>query len=84
MAKARQSADGAAATRDAAASLATAEALEILDCIRRDLDGVAALVDRERSSLKGGKQISSKRLARLRLVAQDLDSANRLAGRSRR
>lgn len=84
MAKARKSVERSAPQLDAGASLATEEALEILECIRVDLDGVAALVERERSALRSGKQLSSKRLARLRLVAQDLDSAHRLAGRSRR
>ncbi len=83
MTKARKSPDDSGSP-DAAASLARAEAIEILECIQRDLDGVAALVDREKSALTTGKRVSSKRLARLRLVAQDLDSAHRLAGRSRR
>lgn len=84
MSKAKQTRDTTKGAKDAAADLAAQDALDLLSCIRADLTGVERFVEAELSALKDGRRISSKRLARLRLVAQDLDSAHRLAGRARR
>lgn len=84
MSKAKQTRDTTKGAKDAALELATQDALELLACIRSDLEAIERFAEAELSAVKGGSRVSSKRLARLRLVAQDLDSAHRLAGRAQR
>lgn len=84
MSKAKQTRETTKGAKDAALDLATQDALELLTCMRSDLEGIERFVHAELAAVKDGRRVSSKRLARLRLVAQDLDSAHRLAGRARR
>jgi hypothetical protein len=72
MAKSRAHEVGEDAARSEAASLVTA--------IRRDLESLTAFLDTEAANLDR-KGASAKRVARLRLIAQDVDSAATFARR---
>ncbi len=72
MAKSRADEVGEDAARSEAASLVTA--------IRRDLEALSAFLEAEEANLDR-KGLSAKRVARLRLIAQDVDSAATFARR---
>lgn len=63
-----------ARSHDATADAARSEAVGLLDAIRRDLGVLSAFVDAEEANLDR-KGLSAKRVARLRLISQDVGSA---------
>lgn len=81
MGKSNKSRERSTDAREAAAAVATAEAQDLLESMRRDLASIEAFVDAE-AAATADKRVSTKRMARLRLVAQDLRSASKLAERS--
>jgi len=66
---------------DRGSDAARAEALRLLTEIRQELDELAAFISAEEASLDR-KALGPKRVARLRLIAQDVASASGFARRS--
>lgn len=67
--------------RDEAVDAAHIEAQQLLRTMRKDLDALRAFLDAEEQHL-GRKQASAKRVARLRLMSQDLSSARAFSSKS--
>ncbi len=65
---------------DTSDDAARREARKLLVSIRRDLAALSAFVDAEEANLDR-KRLPSKRVARLRLISQDLSSARSFAHR---
>lgn len=70
-----------ARSHDSSNDAARAEALRLLTEIRQDLDELAAFISAEEVSVDR-KALGPKRVARLRLIAQDVASASAFARRS--
>lgn len=66
---------------DRGSDAARTEALRLLTEIRQDLDELATFISAEEASLDR-KALGPKRVARLRLIAQDVASASAFARRS--
>lgn len=67
--------------RDEAVDAAHLEAQQLLRTMRKDLDALRAFLDAEELHLER-KQASAKRVARLRLMSQDLSSARAFSSKS--
>jgi hypothetical protein len=70
-----------ARSHDRGSDAARTETLRLLTEIRQDLDDLAAFVAAEEASVDR-KAFGPKRVARLRLIAQDVASASAFARRS--
>ena len=80
MASSKKARVGADEQRRARAKAAD-EGTDLIGRMRKDLAAITELLDEEDTSI-ARRGISTKRLARLRLVAEDLNSAARFASKS--
>ena len=75
MAAAKRVKDDVAARGDRSGSASTVEALHLIAAMRSDVEALVSYLDAEERAA-GGRGLSPKRLARLRLVSDDLRSAH--------
>ncbi|UDY37525.1 hypothetical protein [Dermatobacter hominis] len=81
MAAAKRAKDDAAGRGDRSDSSATVEALHLITAMRADVEALVIYLDAEERAAKG-RGLSPKRLARLRLVSDDLRSAHGFVAKS--
>ena len=75
MAAAKRAKDDVAARGDRSGSASPVAALHLIAAMRSDVEALVAYLDGEERAA-GGRGLSPKRLARLRLVSDDLRSAH--------